>query len=49
MCVIELDGSELSDGYNFVQVKMDAVGASQVAIAAVLSGARYAIGDTAIV
>jgi hypothetical protein len=49
MCVIELDGSELSDGYNFVQVKMDSVGASKVAIAAVLSGARYAIGDTAIV
>ncbi len=51
MCIIELDASSLSDGYGFVRVNMDSVGASQVCIAAVLSGWRFQQdqGQTAIV
>ena len=41
MMIIELDASQLSDGSGFVLVNMDSVGASQVCIAAVLSGWRY--------
>lgn len=39
--VIEIDGDELSDGYQFIQLNTDAVGAKILGAVAVLSGGRY--------
>ena len=41
LCVIEIDASELPDGSPWMTAKMDAVGASQVCIVAVLTGPRW--------
>ena len=39
--VIEIDGDELSDGYQFVQLNTTTVGAKILGAIAVLSGGRY--------
>ena len=48
--VIEVDASQLSDGYNWMRIKSDAAAASLVSVTVVLSGARYqqAVTPTAI-
>ena len=48
--VIEIDGDELSDGYQYLQVNSDGAGASKItSIHAVLSGGRYQKDITATV
>jgi hypothetical protein len=44
--VIEIDASELTDGYPYLVVKTDNAAASLVAVVAILSGSRYAQEQT---
>ena len=48
--VIEIDASELTDGYNWMRIKTDAAAAALVSVVVILSGSRYqqAVTPTAI-